>query len=149
MLLTLYKTEDDRNVINKTKTEPEDVNVRLFRDFNIFNPEIKLSNLTFNILNYNYIYMVGLGRYYFIDEIVNNGNGLFTLNCSLDVLETFKTEILSSNYKYKRKIGSGDYGEVEPTKTGKMLYYDYVSNVELIKNDSIVLTGLRFDNTIS
>jgi len=112
MLLTLYKTEDDRNVINKTKTEPEDVNVRLFRDFNIFNPEIKLSNLTFNILNYNYIYMVGLGRYYFIDEIVNNGNGLFTLNCSLDVLETFKTEILSSNYTYKRKIGSGDYGEV-------------------------------------
>jgi len=93
--------------------------------------------------------MVGLGRYYFIDEIVNNGNGLFTLNCSLDVLETFKTEILSSNYKYKRKISSGDYGEVEPTTTGKMIYYDYVSNVELIKNDSIVLTGLRFDNTIS
>lgn len=42
----------------------------------------------------NYCYCAELGRYYFITSIDSIRNGLFRLNCHVDVLETYKTPIL-------------------------------------------------------
>lgn len=42
--------------------------------------------------------MVGFeGRYYFVDDIVSVRNGLWELSCSVDVLSTYKANILNTN----------------------------------------------------
>lgn len=42
---------------------------------------------------YNYAYIPAFSRYYFINKIESYRTGLFILTMSVDVLETYKTEI--------------------------------------------------------
>lgn len=143
MQLTLYKTSDSRNVINKTLNSAFLVNVRLFKDFDVINPTIKLSNLPVNIVEYNYIHIPGLNRYYFIDSIELINSSIYSLICSCDLLETYKAEILVNSCTYRRPIKAGDYGEVEINSTGKNIISEHESDTELTINDNILFSTLR------
>lgn len=46
--------------------------------------------------NYNYMYISEFNRYYFIDDIVNNSNNRWTVYASVDVLMSFRNDILSA-----------------------------------------------------
>src|SRR5678809_1327472 len=66
MLLTLYKTLDGDNVINKTLEEPTDFNINLKGEVDINNPDllmVRLTGLDYN--DYNYAYLPDFERYYF------------------------------------------------------------------------------------
>lgn len=48
-----------------------------------------------NIFDYNYLYIPDLNRYYFIENISASTNNVYTLSCSVDVLMSFRDEILA------------------------------------------------------
>lgn len=50
-----------------------------------------------NPSTYNYCYISEFGRYYFINNITSVRNGLWKIDCSVDVLMSYKTSILNLN----------------------------------------------------
>lgn len=141
MILTLYKTNDSSNVINKTLTNPLNFNINLRRDFNVSNPVIKLEVEPFSgISEYNYLHLPELNRYYFIEEVRSINSHLWELRCSCDVLETYKTDILNCSGKFMVPVSSGDYGEIELDTTGRTVETIFESNFEFIESNNSILT---------
>ena len=66
----------------------------LRRSTSAMNIEIDVEKSNPVIYNYNYMYIEEFGRYYFIDEIVSVRTGIWTIRASVDVLMSFKNDIL-------------------------------------------------------
>ena len=110
MQFVIYKTLDADNVINKTLTEARSIEMFLTARTNIINPIIPFSKVDgIDIYDYNYCAFPELGRFYFIDSIENINAKIFNLECSCDVLMTYKEAILNSNARVMRSIKEGDY----------------------------------------
>lgn len=132
MELKLYKVIENYDVINKRKTLVTSMMIRLKRSTDILNPiliiksELDLINLV------NYCYIPDLERYYFINGIEPYPNGVYRLQCQVDVLESFKTDIL--------KVKS------HTTETGvNVMMNIYKSSVKLNQDTSYILTTLGDD----
>lgn len=68
----------------------------------VLKPEIEILSSD-NITAYNYLYISEFGRYYFIDDIVSVNNNRWIVSAHVDVLETYKTAILSNDAVIKRQ----------------------------------------------
>jgi len=127
MILNLCNTSDSLNTINKTLNVVETINVVLRNDFNLLDPILML---TFedaqNALDYNYFEFPEMGRKYVAvsSELVNDK--MVKFSCTLDVLETFKADILNSEFSFNRSIRPGDYesGELPETTFKTVSKYD-------------------------
>ena len=104
MQLILYNVKDAHNVIGKTLNEVIRVNITMKKTEDIENPTIVLTDTG---LTYNYAKISFFNRYYFVDEFKRGTNGLITLNLSVDVLETYKDDILNSPATITTKTGLG------------------------------------------
>lgn len=145
MILTLYKTLDASNVINKTLTDGLNFNVNLKADVDVLNPRLLMGRVdTVNYDDYNYCHIPELERYYFIRNVEILSNRLFALNCECDYLETHKTEILNSELEYRSKIGVGDYGDITPTTTGRELVSIHESDVVLELADNTLFSVMAW-----
>lgn len=143
MLLTLYKTEDGHNVINKVLTDPTDFNITLKGDTDIINPSLLMVRLTgLDYKDYNYAYIAELGRYYFINGIDAVNASLFRLDLQCDVLETYKEDILKSNAKYFRKLKTGDYLNVSLEVSAKETIDVYHSSGGFTGETSMVMSTI-------
>lgn len=110
MQLTLYKTNSPTNSVNKVLTDPLIININLKRETDVLDPEITLVALPgVDYLQYNYAYIDGLNRYYTIDSVDSVNARLWKLSLAVDVLMTYKTQIMTSTCRYKRKVMTGDY----------------------------------------
>ena len=101
MQLILYVTEDAKNVINKTLTNPVSMNINLKRDINIIMPEIVLNG---DFGGFNYAHIPDFNRFYFVDSVEQLNLKMVKLSLICDVLETYKTTILNSDCLYKTKV---------------------------------------------
>lgn len=95
MEIILYNNKSPKNKIGKNLTNANTITGSL-------RGESSTSNLQFllNIVNlnpYNYMYVSDFGKYYFITNIISVRTGLWLVTASIDVLESFKSEILSLN----------------------------------------------------
>ena len=63
----------------------------------VINPIIRIKSSDAGITTYNYMYISELHRYYFIDDIVSINNGIWEISGHVDVLETYKNDILGNN----------------------------------------------------
>lgn len=93
MKLKFFHTDDSSNTINKTLAKISEKDVTLKASTDILAPRMVFiaSDFTDNI---NYMKM--LDKYYFVDlEFIRN-NSLVIVNGSIDVLETYKDNILNS-----------------------------------------------------
>jgi len=143
MIMTLYSVSDGDNVINKELGTGLDVFIQLRNDVDVRNPNITLRNIEgVDFGNFNYAFIDGLERYYFIDRIgrVSKSDNILYLSC--DVLETYKAEILASNARLKRNIKTGDFYDGSVDKSLKTTVTNYDSNVTLEKNVTYVLTTI-------
>jgi hypothetical protein len=128
MLLILYRTESGANVINKTLEDAINIQITVRNDFDIINPQLKLSKIDgVNFQDYNYCYIPDLNRYYFINSVVAINADIFNFECECDVLETYKADILLSNARFKRKIKQGDY--IDPD-------FEYRINADITTHES-------------
>lgn len=67
-----------------------------FRDsVDILHPVVRIERD--NPVGFNYVYISAFGRCYFVDDVTVVRKGILDLHLSIDVLETFATEILSNS----------------------------------------------------
>ena len=92
MTAILFNNISDSREINKNLTELSTINITLYLDTNVVNPVFKLKNF---INNANYMYVPDLHRYYYINNYTISNQCVY-LHCSVDVLSTYKAEILNS-----------------------------------------------------
>lgn len=93
MEVILYKNSSENNVIGKSLAQIKSVECNLKNDVSVINPTLILA-YTENILGSNYCFIPKFSRYYFIDEIVPITADRCIVKCRVDVLESFKDNIL-------------------------------------------------------
>ena len=98
MTAILYNNVSDNREINKNITEITSIDLTLYLDTNVLNPVFKVK--TFNN-NGNYLYVPTLNRYYYINNYTLSNQCVY-LHCSVDVLMSFKNQILNNTYLIKR-----------------------------------------------
>lgn len=109
------------------------VNANIKDNCSLINP-VLLLDYGHNDFNYIYIPSFG-GRYYFVDDIVLN-HGLIEVQCSVDVLATYKTEIGSTNMYITRSSYSYDGNIIDNNYPGK-------NNIQVTDN-TVSISGLSF-----
>ena len=91
MTIFLYKTQDENNKLNKNLTQIATLTGTLRSECSIINPVLDIQS---DFIQGNYIYINEFKRYYFIDEIISLKNGYWEVHCSVDVLMSYKNNIL-------------------------------------------------------
>lgn len=94
MLVKLYNTKSPNNTINKQLTFIKDINVILKEITDFGNLSLTLTGLIPS--NCNYLYIPKFNKYYYILEPVSLKNNLYLLKGKIDVLMTYKNDILSN-----------------------------------------------------
>lgn len=97
MNVTFYNNLSNDNVVNKRLEEINTLSFTFKENSNIINPSLILKNYEGG----NYCYIKELGRYYYVKDIDLLGNGLFKINCEIDVLMTYKEDIINSDFYSK------------------------------------------------
>lgn len=93
MEIRLYSSSDETNKIDKTLTNEILLNGTLKDETSVINPIILIE--ANNLTQYNYCYIPLFKRYYFIKDITVVRNNLFRLFLDIDVLMSYKDEILN------------------------------------------------------
>lgn len=97
MTIILYNNQSENNKIGKTLTELKTYNGTLKGQSSILSPVFTIKDsLSDSELKANYCYIEEFGRYYFIRDITNIRTDLWQFTLFVDVLETYKTEILEN-----------------------------------------------------
>lgn len=91
MDLVFYMNASDPETIGKSLTAVTTLSGYLKNDCDVINPRIIVENT--GMINANYCYISEFGRYYYIDRQTIMSNHKVMLEMSVDVLESFKTQI--------------------------------------------------------
>lgn len=92
MQITLYVNNSDKKQIGKTLTDNLVITGSLRDESSITEPNILIELENPSI--YNYVYIPQFKRYYFIEDIISVRSNIWLLKLSVDVLESFKNDIL-------------------------------------------------------
>mgnify|MGYP003287671893 FL=1 len=102
LTVTLYNNGSPVEKIGKDLTNGTDFNCLLKDATSILRPTIEVSSSS-NLSGFNYMYIADFGRYYFIDDIVSTHNNRWEISAHVDVLETYKTQILANSAVVRRQ----------------------------------------------
>ena len=98
MTIKTYRFLGDSRKVDKTITSVSTYsNAVIVGDMSIQNPTISLQLDSFtDVINFNYIYIPELRRYYYVEETTIRKDGFVQIRCKVDVLKSFKNDILGS-----------------------------------------------------
>lgn len=99
MDLLLYEMKDDHNTINKKLYDELSLPIQLTAQVDVLSPILRLENGSW-LNNKNYAYIPAFNRYYFINRRSIINYNLIELYLEVDVLESFKGDILGSKQVY-------------------------------------------------
>ena len=91
MELQIYNNNSNTNVLNKNITLVSTLDFSLKTDNSILQPVLILKNYSAG----NYCYIEKFKRYYYITDIKLLTGGLYQLQLEVDVLMTYKNEIMT------------------------------------------------------
>lgn len=92
MDIILYECQSPNNYITKTLYNQIELTGSLRAESSIINPIIMIEYG--NLSKYNYMYIPDFKRFYYIQNIVSIRTNLWRLECHVDVLNTYRSEIL-------------------------------------------------------
>lgn len=109
MNIILYDNKSPKNKIGKTLVNANNITGTLRGETSTSNIQMLLNIIDLN--PYNYMYIADFNKYYFITNIISVRTGLWLVNASIDVLESYKNEILQLNVILSdtESIGSKQY----------------------------------------
>ena len=111
MNITLFKTKSANNVINKKLTSEKNLgnNCILADNTSVTSPAVIIGGIKSldTITDYNYAYIPQCHRYYYINDIIALSGGRVKLLLSVDVLMSFKADILNSTQLVTRQKNQG------------------------------------------
>lgn len=137
MIIKLYNTNSDNNKLNKVLTNEIIIDIKLKNDTDIIRPTIFLYSET--LINSNYCYIPEFNRHYYINSITTNPNKVFKLELEVDVLMSFKNDILNSYaYVIQQTNYNNYYNSSYQSEVRKEVDY-YYSDVTLSDEKSLIL----------
>lgn len=132
MEVIFYTTNSQPNMLHKILKNPLSVEVKLKDDFEILNPTLILQR-PFVFLP-NYCYIPHLNRYYYITNITTTNRQIQIIELKIDVLMSWKTNILDS-YAYLTR--QSEYNR----------YYNSNYDSEVRKQTDIIKSNVSIDTT--
>lgn len=107
MEIILYNNLSEENRINKNLNEVETLTGSL-RDKNtsIENPIVRISRSSPN--GFNYVKIPAFDRFYFVQDVTIEVNGILVLNLAVDRLQSFKDSILQQEIIVEQSTNSND-----------------------------------------
>ena len=93
MDIILHVNSSERQAINKSLDSGTTLTGSLRNESSVINPSFIIEHE--NPSGFNYCYIADFGRYYFITNITSIRAGIWKIDCSVDVLMSFKTDILN------------------------------------------------------
>ena len=147
MNITLYKTKSANNVVNKKLVSEKNLgNSCIFADdTSVTSPTVIIGGITSldTISDYNYAYIAQCHRYYYINDIIALSGGRVKLLLSVDVLMSYKQDILNSTQLVTRQKNKGKMylADAEWTVDGRTYLRSQYFNENHFspQNDSFVL----------
>lgn len=109
MDIVLGVNHSERNAINKAISNQVTLSGTLKSDCSVISPSFVINAV--NPSAYNYCYIAAFNRYYFISDITSVRNGLWRIDCSVDVLMSYKDEILALDVI----VSDASVGDNQPT----------------------------------
>lgn len=105
MTIKTYRFLGDSRKIDKKLTSVSTYsNAVIVGDMSIHTPTISLQLDSFtDVINFNYIYIPELRRYYYVTDSTIREDGFVQLQCKVDVLNSFKADILASTQYIDRQ----------------------------------------------
>lgn len=94
MIVKVYNNKSNKNIVNKKIEEIQEISFDFKDDSDITNPILILQSYKSG----NYCYIPDLKRYYFIDKIELMNGGFYKLYLEIDVLMSYKDEIINADW---------------------------------------------------
>lgn len=107
MNIKFYYNSSEKNKIGKSLSKTLSLTGNLHEECSVTNPVILVEGKSF--IDYNYCYIEEFKRYYFITDIVSVRTDLWRISLSIDVLESFKSEILNLSCIIDKQQYSSNY----------------------------------------
>lgn len=133
MTITLYKNLSESIVVNKNIQQIGVVTGTLRSTSSILNPTLAIE-WNENIQLVNYIYINEFERYYYVGDIVSLINGMWEINCRVDVLMTYRDNIKQLNAVIARQ---------------ELSYNLYLEDNRLLTTSRRIYTTLAFPNRVN
>ena len=90
MTINLYVNSSDNNVLDKTLSSVASVSGSLRNESDVMTPTIIIQGDYFNA---NYCFISDWGRYYYIENIRSIRNNIIEIDCRIDTLKTYASQI--------------------------------------------------------
>lgn len=95
MNIKLCSSASEVVAINKDISIIDDVSATIKGALSVENPVLILQYKSGIQSNVNYVYIPEYNRYYFVTDIINLTGGRYEIHCKVDVLMSFKDDILN------------------------------------------------------
>ena len=141
MVIQFLHNKSEYNTINKNTELIVEKTITLKNDCDLVNPYVvlKLDDVLFLS---NYAYIPKFKRYYFITGIEILSKTLVAVSMHVDVLESFKSDILTGTVHITESSNTDNYYPKELDSLTSMESHKFISNKELVLNPSKVLATL-------
>lgn len=106
MNITLMHTSQPNNAMNKNPSTVSTITGALRSDTSIKNPVITVNSSVNVLVGANYLFIPSFNRYYYIIDIVAKTNVTSEIHCKVDVLHSFRDEILANGAIVTRQASS-------------------------------------------
>lgn len=136
----LYKTTSPKNAINKVLSEQRELNIVLKDDIDILEPYFTMHVFS-GLFVYNYVFIPAFSRYYFIENITLLTANVAKIDLKVDVLESWKTDILAAICHITKESNADMYGAEIATSEERLQ--------EVIEHDAIFELQDDFILTVS
>ena len=145
MTIKTYRFLGDSRKVDKTLKLVETYsNADIVGDMSIQSPIISLQLDSFtDVINFNYIYIPELRRYYYVENSTIREDGFVQIQCRVDVLKSFKTDILASTQYVDRQENKCSYQVPDngyTIKSNRNLTIKNFGNPIIVPNDDFILT---------
>lgn len=140
MKIIFYNTNSPNNKIQKELKDSLEKDVKLKMEGSILTPVLTIKSETF--FNYNYCYIEKFKRCYFINDIEIYPNKIYILHLEVDVLMSFKNDILKSQCFISQQLKINPFYDDNSYKNEmKKEVNTYYSNTEiLLENTQLLVT---------
>lgn len=141
MKAIFYSINDDKNKLEKNLVNGYETTILLKSGLDSL-IDIEISILSDIILNYNYVYIEKLQRYYFIDDITLQRNNYFICKCTEDVLMSFKDEIKKQEIEVNESenVINNNKTDYQSDNVFTKIQYDLKS--PLLDEKTIIMVGV-------
>lgn len=106
MQFNLYVNNSEKNAIRKNLTRGDYYEGVILGETSLISPTFRIAAPF--VAKYNYLYCPEFDRYYFISNITSVRNGLWDVECSVDVLMSFQNQILALKCIVDKQQGQFD-----------------------------------------